>query len=66
MRREVEQAAEKCFKPFPQGLKSLCGNCKIGTSAAEQFAEKCQKPFPQGLKPNESQALIVGAKAPTP
>jgi hypothetical protein len=23
-------------------------------------------PFPQGLKPNESQALNVGAKAPTP
>jgi hypothetical protein len=24
------------------------------------------KPFPQGMKPNDSQALVVGAKAPTP
>jgi len=47
-------------------LKSLCGKGKIGTSAAKQFAEKCQKPCPQGLKPSESQALIVGAEAPTP
>jgi hypothetical protein len=39
---------------------------KRGTSAAKQFAEKLFKPFPQELKPNESQALIVGAKAPTP
>jgi len=27
---------------------------------------KCVRTFPQGLKPNHTQALIVGAKAPTP
>jgi hypothetical protein len=33
---------------------------------AEEAAEKGLKPFPQGLKPNDSQALNVGAEAPTP
>jgi len=42
------------------------GHREIGSSAGEQVAEKGFQPFPQGLKPIASQALIVGAKAPTP
>jgi hypothetical protein len=36
----------------------------FGTAVLD--AKKGLKAFPQGLKPTESQALNVGAKAPTP
>ena len=49
-----------------QGENNIEAVTAIGTSAAKQVAEKGFQPFPQGLKPTASQALIVGAKAPTP
>ena len=54
------------FRQDEIDLLSLGGDRKTGTSAAAQFAEEFSKPFPQGLKPSTSQALLVGAKAPTP
>jgi len=34
--------------------------------ALSESQNECSKPSPQGLKPPESEATIVGAKAPTP
>ncbi|HZC66796.1 MAG TPA: hypothetical protein VE545_09500, partial [Candidatus Dormibacteraeota bacterium] len=59
---------------FLAALRPKPGSANEGKSAVAtavpkrplEVAKKSRKPLPQGLKPIGSQALKVGAKAPTP
>jgi len=50
----------------PAALRSLCGNYKIGTSAAEQFAEKVERIAVSGGRPPTSVVISAQARLPVP
>jgi CHAD domain-containing protein len=49
-----------------QGIHIVQSSAVSAPQRLQQLREKRSKPSPQGLKPAARQALIVGAKAPTP